>query len=56
MMDSKHEEQCSTSTDNDNGNDVEDDRMIAILLTEDYGRRYGALGQHIPELSSVPVS
>jgi len=47
---------CSSSTSlSSQDNDTNDDRMIAVVLSEEYANLDGAVGRHLTSLSSIPV-
>lgn len=45
----------STSTSLSSQQDVEDDRMIAVVLSEEYAKLDGAVGRRLTNLAPVPV-
>ncbi|KAL0351216.1 UNVERIFIED_CONTAM: OVARIAN TUMOR DOMAIN-containing deubiquitinating enzyme 12 [Sesamum radiatum] len=45
---------CSSSTSLSSQQDVEDDRMIAVVLSEEYAKLDGAVGRRISSLAPVP--
>uniref|UniRef100_A0A1D1YWG6 ubiquitinyl hydrolase 1 n=1 Tax=Anthurium amnicola TaxID=1678845 RepID=A0A1D1YWG6_9ARAE len=53
MAHAQHEG-CSSSTSTASENDVKDDRMIAIVLSEEYARVGAAAGSPISNFSAVP--
>lgn len=48
--------ECSSSTSLSSQQDVEDDRMIALVLSEEYAKLDGAIGRRLTNLAPVPVS
>lgn len=46
----------SSSTSWSNQKDTEDDRMIALMLSEEYTKLDGAVGRRLSNLAPVPVS
>lgn len=46
--------ECSSSTSASSQQDIEDDRMIAVLLTEEYAQLDGAVGRRLSNLAPVP--
>lgn len=48
--------ESSSSTSMSSQQDVEDDRMIAQVLTEEYAKLDGAVGRRLSNLAPVPVS
>jgi hypothetical protein len=47
--------ESSSSTSLSSQNDVEDDRMIALVLSEEYANLDGAVGRRLSNLEPVPV-
>lgn len=47
--------ECSRSTSASSEQEVEDDRMIAIVLSEEYAQLDGAVGRRLSNLAPVPV-
>lgn len=47
--------ECSSSTSASSQQDIEDDRMIALLLTEEYANLDGAVGRRLSNLAPIPV-
>lgn len=45
----------STSTSLNSQQDVEDDRMIAAVLSEEYAKLDGAVGRRLTNLAPIPV-
>lgn len=45
----------STSTSLTSQQDVEDDRMIAAVLSEEYAKLDGAVGRRLTNLAPIPV-
>lgn len=48
--------ESSSSTSLSSQNDIEDDRMIAVVLSEEYAKLDGAVGRRLSNLAPVPVS
>nr|DAD30348.1 TPA_asm: hypothetical protein HUJ06_009199 [Nelumbo nucifera] len=48
--------ECSSSMSTNTCESVEDDRMIALVLTEEYAKLDGAIGRRLSNLAHVPVS
>lgn len=46
--------ECSSSTSASSQQDIEDDRMIALLLTEEYANLDGAVGRRLSNLAPIP--
>lgn len=46
--------ECSSSTSVSSQHDVEDDRMIAVVLSEEYAKLDGAVGRRLSTLAPVP--
>jgi len=47
---------CSSSTSlSSQDNDTNDDRMIAVVLSEEYSNLDGAVARRLTSLSSIPV-
>lgn len=46
---------CSSSVSTRSQQDVEDDKMIAVVLSEEYAKLDGAFGRRLPDLASVRV-
>lgn len=49
------EGESSSSTSLSSQHDVEDDRMIALVLSEEYAKLDGAVGRRLSNLEPVPV-
>lgn len=49
------EGESSSSTSLSSQRDVEDDRMIALVLSEEYAKLDGAVGRRLSNLEPVPV-
>lgn len=47
--------ESSGSTSHSSQQDVEDDRMIALVLSEEYAKLDGAVGWRLTHLETVPV-
>lgn len=47
--------ECSSSTSLSSQQDLEDDRMIAVVLSEEYAKLDGAVGRRLSSLEPVPV-
>ena len=47
--------ECSSSTSLSSQQDVEDDRMIAVILSEEYAKLDGAVARRLSNLAPVPV-
>ena len=47
--------ESSSSTSLSSQQDVEDDRMIALVLSEEYAKLDGAVGRRLSNLAPVPV-
>ena len=47
--------ECSTSTSSSSQQDIEDDKMIAMVLSEEYAKLDGAVGQRVSHLAPIPV-
>lgn len=47
--------ECSSSTSLSSLQDVEDDRMIAVVLSEEYAKLDGAVARRLSNLAPVPV-
>lgn len=47
--------ECSRSTSESSQQEVEDDRMIAVVLSEEYSQLDGAVGRRLSNLAPVPV-
>lgn len=47
--------ECSSSTSLSSQQDIEDDRMIAFVLTEEYAKLDGAVARRLSNLAPVPV-
>ncbi|KAK3009101.1 hypothetical protein RJ639_015261 [Escallonia herrerae] len=47
--------ECSSSTSASSQQDVEDDRMIAVVLSEEYAKLDGALGRRLSNLAPVAL-
>ena len=47
--------ECSSSTSLSSQQDVDDDRMIAVVLSEEYAELDGAVGRRLSNLAPVPV-
>ncbi|GAB4848597.1 OVARIAN TUMOR DOMAIN-containing deubiquitinating enzyme 12 [Ancistrocladus abbreviatus] len=47
--------ECSSSTSLSSQQDVDDDQMIAIVLSEEYAKQDGAVAQRLTNLSPVPL-
>lgn len=47
--------ESSSSTSLSSQHDVEDDRMIALVLSEEYAKLDGAVGRRLSKLEPVPV-
>lgn len=47
--------ECSGSSSVSSQQDTEDDRMIAIILSEEYAKLDGAVGRRLSNLAPVPV-
>jgi hypothetical protein len=47
--------ESSSSTSLSSQQDVEDDRMIAVVLSEEYAKLDGAVGKRLSNLAPVPV-
>lgn len=47
--------ECSSSTSASSQQDIEDDRMIAVLLTEEYANLDNAVGRRLTNLAPIPV-
>lgn len=47
--------ESSGSTSHSSQQDVEDDRMIALVLSEEYAKLDGAVGRRLTNLEPVPV-
>jgi hypothetical protein len=47
--------ECSSSTSLSSQQDVEDDRMIAVVLSEEYANLDGAVARRLSNLAPVPV-
>eukprot|EP00262_Sarcandra_glabra_P010676 TRINITY_DN2601_c0_g1_i2.p1 TRINITY_DN2601_c0_g1~~TRINITY_DN2601_c0_g1_i2.p1 ORF type:complete len:227 (+),score=33.57 TRINITY_DN2601_c0_g1_i2:163-843(+) len=45
---------CSSSTSQSSQQDVEDDRMIAVVLSEEYAKLDGAVARRLSSLPSIP--
>lgn len=56
MMHTQHADGCSSSTSTDSKNNVEDDRMVAILLSEEYTGGDATAGWSLSNLSAIAVS
>ena len=48
--------ECSTSTSASSQQDIEDDRMIAVLLTEEYANLDNAVGRRLSNMAPIAVS
>ncbi|KAG2411391.1 hypothetical protein I3843_03G000400 [Carya illinoinensis] len=46
--------ECSSSNSLSSQQDVEDDRMIAVVLSEEYAKLDGAVARRLPKLAPVP--
>lgn len=47
--------ECSSSTSLSSQQDIEDDRMIAVVLSEEYAKIDGAVGRRLTNLEPVRV-
>lgn len=47
--------ECSTSTSLSSEQEMEDDRMIAVVLSEEYAKLDGAVARRVSNLAPVPV-
>ncbi|XP_074275120.1 OVARIAN TUMOR DOMAIN-containing deubiquitinating enzyme 12-like [Silene latifolia] len=47
--------ECSSSTSRSSQPDTDDDRMIALMLTEEYSKLDGAIARRLSNLAPVPV-
>jgi hypothetical protein len=47
--------ECSSSTSLSSQQDVEDDGMIAVILSEEYAKLDGAVARRLSNLAPVPV-
>lgn len=47
--------ECSSSTSASNQQDIKDDSMIAVLLSEEYDKLDAAVGRRLSNLAPVPV-
>lgn len=47
--------ESSSSTSLSSQHDIEDDRMIAVVLSEEYAKLDGAVGRRLTNLAPVPV-
>ncbi|GAB2278320.1 OVARIAN TUMOR DOMAIN-containing deubiquitinating enzyme 12 [Dionaea muscipula] len=47
--------ECSSSTSLSSQQDVEDDRMIALVLSEEFAKLDGAVGHRLSNLAPVPI-
>lgn len=47
--------ESSSSTSMSSQQDIEDDRMIAAVLSEEYAKLDGAVGRRLSSLASIPV-
>lgn len=55
MVTNEFHSECSSSTSWNSQPDTEDDRMIALVLTEEYSQLDGAVGRRLSNLAPIPV-
>ncbi|XP_074309232.1 OVARIAN TUMOR DOMAIN-containing deubiquitinating enzyme 12 [Silene latifolia] len=54
-MTNEYQSECSSSTSWSSQPDTKDDRMIALMLTEEYSKLDGAVARRVSNLAPVPV-
>jgi len=55
MVRNEFQSECSSSTSWSSQLDTEDDRMIAMVLSEEYAKLDGAVARRLSNLAPIPV-